>query len=146
MSRKQITRQEDAVKDTTSTSFSKRVYKPPKSEEPSTKTATKPKCNVLMNHDTNNLSKEINTSNFYNHDCMNACGGTGSAHSTSIMGAETLNNTEPKLEPNDTTPPKATTTRHNRKPIPKHTTKPVTKHLGKISVKTVNYKFRRKTK
>ena len=59
-----MTRQEDALKDITS--FSKRVYKPPRSEELSTKAATKPTCNVLINHDTNNMSKEINTGNF-NH-------------------------------------------------------------------------------
>ena len=52
-----MTRQEDALKDIASTSFSKRVYKHPRSEELSTKTATKPACNVLMNRVTNNLSK-----------------------------------------------------------------------------------------
>ena len=75
---------------------------------------------------------------------MNAHGSTGSTHSASAMVAETSNNTGPKQKPKDTAPPKATTTPHNRKPTTKHTTNPVTKHLGKISVKTVNYKFRRK--
>ena len=45
------------MKDIASTTFSKRVYKPPKSEELSTKVATKRIRFVLNNHDTNNLSK-----------------------------------------------------------------------------------------
>ena len=43
-----------------------------------------------------------------------------------------------------TTFPKTITTSHTRKPVAKPTTKPVTKHIGKISLGTVNYKFRRK--
>jgi hypothetical protein len=65
-------------------------------------------------------------------------------HSTSAFLAETSNDKGSKQNSKGTAPLMTTTTSYTRKPREKQTTKPLTKHIGKISVGTVNYKFRRK--